>query len=81
MKTKRFITFFLLWFMTFALKAQQPSAAPKGMVLVPGNADIAPFYMDQYEVTNAEFYAFVEATGYVTVAERIGGIMATVPGK
>ncbi|EIM78535.1 serine/threonine-protein kinase pkn1 [Nitritalea halalkaliphila LW7] len=37
--------------------------------------------MDQYEVTNAEFYAFVEATGYVTVAERIGGIMATVPGK
>ncbi|OZV69951.1 formylglycine-generating enzyme family protein [Winogradskyella aurantia] len=28
------------------------------------------FYMDAHEVTNAEFRAFVEATGYVTIAER-----------
>ena len=28
------------------------------------------FYMDETEVTNAEFAAFVKATGYVTVAER-----------
>lgn len=28
------------------------------------------FYMDQTEVTNAQFAAFVDATGYVTVAER-----------
>lgn len=28
------------------------------------------FWMDEHEVTNAEFAAFVEATGYVTVAER-----------
>ena len=28
------------------------------------------FWMDATEVTNAEFAAFVEATGYVTVAER-----------
>jgi formylglycine-generating enzyme len=28
------------------------------------------FYMDTTEVTNAEFAAFVKATGYVTVAER-----------
>lgn len=28
------------------------------------------FWMDQSEVTNAEFQKFVEATGYVTVAER-----------
>ncbi|HVY75380.1 MAG TPA: formylglycine-generating enzyme family protein [Puia sp.] len=28
------------------------------------------FYMDQTEVTNREFAAFVKATGYVTVAER-----------
>lgn len=28
------------------------------------------FWMDRTEVTNAEFAAFVEATGYVTVAER-----------
>lgn len=28
------------------------------------------FFMDENEVTNAEFAAFVEATGYVTVAEK-----------
>ncbi len=28
------------------------------------------FWMDETEVTNAQFEAFVEATGYVTVAER-----------
>lgn len=28
------------------------------------------FYMDSHEVTNAEFRAFVEATGYKTIAER-----------
>jgi sulfatase modifying factor 1 len=28
------------------------------------------FWMDEHEVTNAEFRAFVEATGYTTVAER-----------
>jgi formylglycine-generating enzyme len=28
------------------------------------------FYMDQTEVTNASFAAFVKATGYITVAER-----------
>jgi formylglycine-generating enzyme required for sulfatase activity len=28
------------------------------------------FWMDQTEVTNAQFAAFVQATGYVTVAER-----------
>ncbi|WOD37024.1 formylglycine-generating enzyme family protein [Nodosilinea sp. E11] len=31
---------------------------------------ISEFCMGQYEVTNAEFTAFVNATGYVTVAER-----------
>jgi sulfatase modifying factor 1 len=29
------------------------------------------FWIDRAEVTNAEFLAFVEATGYVTVAERV----------
>ncbi len=32
--------------------------------------EVAPFEIDAYEVTNARFAAFVEATGYVTVAER-----------
>jgi len=30
------------------------------------------FYMDQHAVTNAEFYQFVDDTGYVTDAERYG---------
>lgn len=28
------------------------------------------FYMDEHEVTNAQFAAFVKATGYITVAEQ-----------
>lgn len=31
-----------------------------------------PFYIDRYPVTNAEFGAFIAATGYVTEAERFG---------
>lgn len=31
---------------------------------------IKAFYMDETEVTNAEFKKFVDATGYITVAER-----------
>ena len=32
--------------------------------------EISSFWMDETEVTNAQFAAFVKATGYVTVAER-----------
>lgn len=32
---------------------------------------VKPFLMDKHEVTNAQFAAFVRATGYVTVAEKI----------
>lgn len=32
--------------------------------------EVDGFWMDRTEVTNAEFAAFVDATGYVTVAER-----------
>ena len=31
---------------------------------------VAGFWMDTHEVTNAEYTAFTEATGYVTIAER-----------
>ncbi|QBI00844.1 formylglycine-generating enzyme family protein [Pseudoduganella albidiflava] len=33
---------------------------------------LSPFSIDVYPVTNADFAAFVEATGYVTEAERFG---------
>jgi formylglycine-generating enzyme len=41
-----------------------PEEAPEHRVRV------AAFGVDRYEVTNQQFAAFVEATGYVTVAER-----------
>ncbi|MEY3432068.1 MAG: hypothetical protein RL131_4, partial [Bacteroidota bacterium] len=31
---------------------------------------VDPFFMDETEVTNAQFAAFVQATGYVTLAEK-----------
>lgn len=31
---------------------------------------VSSFYMDEHEVTNVQFAAFVKATGYVTLAER-----------
>lgn len=34
---------------------------------------VAGFWMDQTEVSNAQFAAFVQATGYVTQAEQEGG--------
>ena len=32
--------------------------------------EVSDFYIDEHEVTNAQFQKFVEATNYVTVAER-----------
>ncbi len=41
-----------------------PEERPAHRVRVDG------FWMDEHEVTNAEFAAFVKATGYITTAER-----------
>ena len=49
---------------------------PPGMVLVPGQgpsavpppAPLSDFWLDRYEVTNAQFKAFVDAGGYTNVA-------------
>jgi len=51
---------------TFRMGANQsyPEEAPVHTVTVSG------FWMDAHTVTNAEFTAFVQATGYRTVAER-----------
>lgn len=54
---------------------------PAGTVLLgedgdgkPGQkVDVASFWIDLHEVTNRQFAAFVQATGYRTTAEREGG--------
>ena len=46
------------------VKGITQDATPIHTVYVDG------FWMDEHEVTNAEFAAFVKATGYVTVAEQ-----------
>ncbi|MCA0991360.1 formylglycine-generating enzyme family protein [Alkalihalobacillus hwajinpoensis] len=33
---------------------------------------VDPFYIDIYTVSNADFHEFIEATGYITEAERFG---------
>ncbi|KAM9185778.1 formylglycine-generating enzyme isoform 2-T2 [Dugong dugon] len=47
-------------------KIQQDGEAPARRVMI--NA----FYMDAYEVSNAEFEKFVNSTGYLTEAEKFG---------
>jgi len=45
-----------------------------------GSTRVEAFWMDRTEVTNAQFAAFVEATGYVTEAEREGaGVVFQAP--
>lgn len=45
-----------------------------------GRTTVSSFWIDRTEVTNAQFAAFVEATGYVTEAEREGrGVVFRVP--
>ena len=41
--------------------------------LPPHEVELSPYFLGKYEVTVAEFRAFVAATGHVTVAEREGG--------
>jgi len=60
----------------FSMGAQDPPDG--GRVGMAASADARPvhrvyvdgFFMDATDVTNAEFARFVEATGYITVAER-----------
>ncbi|QGZ94798.1 SUMF1/EgtB/PvdO family nonheme iron enzyme [Terricaulis silvestris] len=37
-----------------------------------GQGDVAAFSIDAHEVTNAQYAAFVDATAYATLAERLG---------
>ncbi len=57
-----------------------PEPPPEGMVRVPagalprsrGGIGVAAFDLDIHEATNRDFAAFVDATGFVTEAERWG---------
>src|SRR5690606_41304266 len=72
--------------MLIFVQCQRNKAGHEGMVLVPGgtlttieplnshmiNINIESFLIDKDLVTVADFEAFVNATGYVTEAERFG---------
>jgi hypothetical protein len=47
-----------------AVPMVRPHEIPPEMVYVPGGGAVAPFLMDRREVTQEEFDAFEEATGY-----------------
>ncbi|NRB49073.1 MAG: formylglycine-generating enzyme family protein [Saprospiraceae bacterium] len=85
MKNLRLITVFATAFLLFLScesdSIQQPIRQIPGMQLIPEQQrsttnnqvrplPIAAFFLDQKEVTNADFQAFVEATGYLTTAEK-----------
>ena len=64
----------------FVMGDDGPDARPDEGPLHP--VRVGGFWMDATEVTNAEFAAFVNATGYVTTAEQvpdIEGIMKQLP--
>jgi formylglycine-generating enzyme required for sulfatase activity len=52
----------------FQMGGNGPQAAPDEFPVHAVRID--SFYLDRHEVTNSEFRAFVEATGYVTTAEK-----------
>ncbi|MEM7101684.1 MAG: formylglycine-generating enzyme family protein [Bacteroidota bacterium] len=47
-----------------------PTALPQSDELPKHPVRVNDFWIDEHEVTNAEFRAFVQATGYITIAER-----------
>ncbi len=59
---------------TLGSKKGYPEERPGGPPV-----QVAPFWIDRTEVTNAQFAAFVAATGHVTDAERAGGAAVFTP--
>jgi len=49
-----------------------PEDAPSGMVWISGTDNTPGFFMDETELTVADFTAFVDSTDYVTEAEDFG---------
>ena len=52
---------------TFLMGSREPSESD---AYPPHRVDLDGFWMDTHEVTNTQFERFVEATGYVTAAEK-----------
>ena len=52
----------------FEMGTRDPSGKPDEFP--PHTVELDGFYMDTHEVTNREFRRFVEATGFVTAAEK-----------
>ncbi len=55
------------------------SESPDALARDSFETDIGPFWIGKYEVTNAEFARFVEATHFVTQAEKDGTSSHLVP--
>ncbi|XP_036074367.1 formylglycine-generating enzyme isoform X4 [Rousettus aegyptiacus] len=55
----------------FTMGTDDPQIRPDGEAPAR-RVTVSAFYMDAYEVSNAEFEKFVNATGYVTEAEKFG---------
>ncbi|MFK7984267.1 MAG: formylglycine-generating enzyme family protein, partial [Saprospiraceae bacterium] len=65
---------------TFEMGGDNDQARTDEFPKVP--TQVNSFWMDATEVTNAQFKAFVDATGYKTIAERtvdLGEVMAQLP--
>ena len=61
---------------------QAQGGQPRQDEFPTNKVNISSFWMDETEVTNAQFSAFAEATGYITTAEReipIEEIMSQLP--
>jgi formylglycine-generating enzyme required for sulfatase activity len=64
---------------TFRMGSEGKFDTPYGMKFFPEEAPVrtvtvGPFWIDETEVTNDQFAAFVAATGYVTFAERVASL-------
>ena len=70
------LVIFLIW---LGKSVDEKIEAPPGMVFIPGNGAIDPFFMDAAPVTVAQFREFVKATGHITQAEKFGdaGVFTT----
>src|SRR6516164_8710775 len=57
---------------SFTMGGDDPDAFPDDGEGPVRTVEVRPFYIDTTCVTNAQFAAFVKATGYVTEAEQFG---------